>query len=237
MPKKIQLKAYLTSEQLEARYKNARDPTKRKQWRALHLISLGLTAAEAGRVVGVSRAWVSKTVRAYNAYGTKWPRAMKGDRHVGRPLDLTIDELIVIFDFFDFDGRGWRLKKYIYIEDIRSAIEARTEVRRPHSTVRRYTHLVDTMLKDELPVTEKRRAVPQHQEDAFNALIATCKQRVLLEKRLPNDVKEQMAECSKPWCILRMYNYAKYELWRQIEDMIPIEFVDYGTPVNASPSH
>jgi transposase len=69
MPKTIKLQAHLSSEELENRYRKARDPVLRSHYQILWLISLGKSTTEVMEVTGYSRGWIQQIARRYNSDG------------------------------------------------------------------------------------------------------------------------------------------------------------------------
>lgn len=69
MPKTIILKSHLTTDELYKRYRACRQPNEKLRWRALHLISSGIRAAEAARQVGRTSGWATQLTQRYNAEG------------------------------------------------------------------------------------------------------------------------------------------------------------------------
>jgi transposase len=78
MPKTINLEAHLNSEELENRYRKARDPVARSHYQILWLISEGKTTRQVMEVTGYSRGWIQQLARRYNADG---PEALGDRRH------------------------------------------------------------------------------------------------------------------------------------------------------------
>lgn len=78
MPKTIKLEPHLDSEELEKRYREARDPVARSHYQIAWLISEGKTTGEVMEVTGYSRGWVQQLARRYNAGG---PEALGDARH------------------------------------------------------------------------------------------------------------------------------------------------------------
>ena len=78
MPKTIKLTPHLRSEQLENRYRKARDPVLRSHYQILWLISEGKTTAQVMEHTGYSRGWIQRLARRYNRYG---PEALGDRRH------------------------------------------------------------------------------------------------------------------------------------------------------------
>ncbi len=78
MPKTIKLEPHLQSEELENRYRKARDPVARSHYQIVWLISEGKTTGEVMEVTGYSRGWIQSLARRYNARG---PEALGDARH------------------------------------------------------------------------------------------------------------------------------------------------------------
>ena len=79
MPKTIKLESRLSSEGLENRYREARDPVLRSHYQILWLISQGKTTTQVMEVTGYSRGWIQQLARRYNADG---PQALGDRRHL-----------------------------------------------------------------------------------------------------------------------------------------------------------
>ena len=79
MPKIIKLELHLSSEELENRYRKAKDPVLRSHYQILWLISEGKTTREVMEVTGYSRGWIQQLTRRYNRYG---PEALGDRRHL-----------------------------------------------------------------------------------------------------------------------------------------------------------
>ncbi len=78
MARRLKLYPHLTSEELENRYRSAKDAVERSQWQILWLLSLDKLSAEVGQVTGYCVDWIRKIVRRYNARG---PDAVGDQRH------------------------------------------------------------------------------------------------------------------------------------------------------------
>lgn len=78
MPKTIKLEPHLGSEELENRYRKARDPVARSHYQIVWLISEGKTTTEVMEATGYSRGWIQQLARRYNAGG---PEALGDARH------------------------------------------------------------------------------------------------------------------------------------------------------------
>ena len=66
MPKKIGLESHLSSEELEERYRGAKDPILRSHYQIIWLIWQGKTTSQVMEVTGYSRDWIQKLARRYN---------------------------------------------------------------------------------------------------------------------------------------------------------------------------
>ena len=78
MPKKIKLEPHLSSEELENRYRGAKDPVLRSHFQIIWLINEGKTTTQVMEVTGYSRGWIQQLARRYNRYG---PEALGDGRH------------------------------------------------------------------------------------------------------------------------------------------------------------
>ncbi len=70
MPKTIKLEPHLDSEELENRYRKARDAVERSHCQIFWLISEGKIISEVTEVTGYSRGWIQQLARRYNADGS-----------------------------------------------------------------------------------------------------------------------------------------------------------------------
>jgi transposase len=81
MAKRISLRADLSVEELERRYRQAADGVARSQWQIVWLLAQGRPSEQVGELTGYSRTWVFTIARRYNAQGA----AGIGDqRHTNR---------------------------------------------------------------------------------------------------------------------------------------------------------
>ena len=81
MVRKIQVQPHLGADELEQRYRAARDPVERTHYQIVWLLSLGKTTAEVLAATGYSRGWVQEVARRYNRAGP----AGLGDRRHANP--------------------------------------------------------------------------------------------------------------------------------------------------------
>ena len=71
MPKLIRIEEHLTLEELEQRYRNAREVTEKIHYQTIWLLATGRTSSEVSEITGYSRNWIYRLVRRYNAQGTE----------------------------------------------------------------------------------------------------------------------------------------------------------------------
>jgi transposase len=71
MPKRLSIHPHLSVEELEHRYRHAKDVTARSHYQIFWLLSRGKTSEEVVAVTGYSRHWVYELVRSYNRLGAE----------------------------------------------------------------------------------------------------------------------------------------------------------------------
>jgi transposase len=81
MPKRIELSPHATTEELEHRYKKAKDPVERSHLQIVWLLSEGKRTEEVSEVTGYSPGWVRKIARRYDERGVDG----LGDRRHSNP--------------------------------------------------------------------------------------------------------------------------------------------------------
>ncbi len=69
MPKKIIIEPHLQVDEIEKRYRNARDGVARGQWQVIWLLALDRSTTEIEAVTGYSKTWIRTIARRYNASG------------------------------------------------------------------------------------------------------------------------------------------------------------------------
>jgi transposase len=69
MPKRLELSPHATTQQLEHRYRKAKDPVERSHFQIVWLLSEGKGTQEVCEVTGYSVGWVRKIARRYNERG------------------------------------------------------------------------------------------------------------------------------------------------------------------------
>jgi transposase len=81
MPKRLELSPHGSTEELEYRYRKAKDPVERSHHQIIWLLSEGRTTKEVSEVTGYSPGWVRNIARRYNERGVQG----LGDRRHGNP--------------------------------------------------------------------------------------------------------------------------------------------------------
>jgi hypothetical protein len=81
MPKRLELSPHASTEELEHRYRKAKDPVERSHHQIVWLLSAGRTTGEVCEVTGYSPGWVRQIARRYNERGVEG----LGDRRHGNP--------------------------------------------------------------------------------------------------------------------------------------------------------
>ena len=81
MVKELRLHPHLGADELERRYRAARDPVERAHYQIVWLLSQGRATAEVMAATGYSRGWVQAVARRYNRDGP----AGLGDRRHANP--------------------------------------------------------------------------------------------------------------------------------------------------------
>jgi transposase len=81
MPKRLRLKKHLSTEELEDRYRKARNPVARSHYQIVWLLSSGKLTREVTEATGYSPEWIREISRRYNERGAEG----LGDRRHGNP--------------------------------------------------------------------------------------------------------------------------------------------------------
>lgn len=163
MPKKIKLEAYLNSEELEERYRKAKDPVERSHYQIIWLISEGKTTSQVMEVTGYCREWIQQLARRYNTGGSE----ALGDRRHHNPgakdRALLTDEhqrqLSAALAEPPSDGGMWNSRK------VAEWIEARTG-KKPVSKQRGWEYLRKLGHSPKVPRPRHNNA-DKHEQEAF----------------------------------------------------------------------
>lgn len=71
MPKRIAIEPHLSIEELEIRYRQAKDTVEKTHYQIIWLLAKGLTTEEVVTSTGYSRSWIYELVWGYNRIGVK----------------------------------------------------------------------------------------------------------------------------------------------------------------------
>src|SRR5258707_14058655 len=78
MARRIHLQPHLSVDELERRYRAAKEPNERTWWQLLWLLAQGRTATELAAVTGYRAYWIGQIAKRYNEQG---PAGMQNRRH------------------------------------------------------------------------------------------------------------------------------------------------------------
>src|SRR5260370_12147134 len=78
MNKPITVKAHLSIEAIETRYRKAKDPVERSHWQMVWLLAQGKTTKEIAEVTGYCLTWISALAHRYH---DESPRGLRDRRH------------------------------------------------------------------------------------------------------------------------------------------------------------
>lgn len=113
MPKRLSIEPHLSIEELEKRYRGAKDPVERTHYQIIWLLDLGHSSAEVAQVTGYSRSWIDELVWGYNRIG---PETLGDGRRQNRgapPLlnDIQQAQLWLLLSGKAPDGGLWNGRK------------------------------------------------------------------------------------------------------------------------------
>jgi transposase len=74
MPRRLRLEPHLAVEELERRYRAAKEPHERSWWQIIWLVARGQTGKQIAESTGYSRYWIGQLVRRYNLEGPEGMR-------------------------------------------------------------------------------------------------------------------------------------------------------------------
>ena len=74
MPRRLRLEPHLAVEELERRYRAAKEPHERSWWQIIWLVARGQTGKHIAESRGYSRYWIGQLVRRYNVEGPEGMR-------------------------------------------------------------------------------------------------------------------------------------------------------------------
>jgi DNA-binding response OmpR family regulator len=71
MPKRITIAPHVSVEELEKRYRQAKDPLERSDYQIIWLLAQGRRTEEVAAITGYSRSWIYELVWGYNRVGSE----------------------------------------------------------------------------------------------------------------------------------------------------------------------
>jgi transposase len=86
MPRQLKLLPYLSIDELETLYRQAKDRVERSHYQIIWLLSLGRTTQEVADVTGYSLNWIRTLVRRYNQRGIQGIKDGRHDNSGAEPL-------------------------------------------------------------------------------------------------------------------------------------------------------
>ena len=89
MPRRITIQPRLSLEELENRYRQAKDPVERSHYQIIWLLAQGRPSEEVASITGYSRSWIYELVWGYNRIG---PDTLGDKRHEHPGAEPLLDE-------------------------------------------------------------------------------------------------------------------------------------------------
>lgn len=113
MPKRLHLKEHLSTEELEDRYRKARDPVLRSHYQIVWLLSLGKLTREVREATGYSPEWIREISLRYNELGAEGLGDRRHQNPGASPLLSPSEqrELSVALERPPQDGGMWNSRK------------------------------------------------------------------------------------------------------------------------------
>ncbi len=113
MPKRLKLQPHLSLEELEERYRKAKDPVARTHWQIVWQLAQGKPTEVVAEATGYSTNWIRQLARRYNQSG---PDGMGDRRHEnpgGDPIlsETQLAELQKALEGPAPDGEQWNSRK------------------------------------------------------------------------------------------------------------------------------
>jgi transposase len=90
MPRRITIQPRLNLEELEARYRHAKDPVERSHYQIIWLLAQGRPTEEVASITGYSRSWIYELVWGYNRIG---PETLGDKRHEHPGAEPLLNEM------------------------------------------------------------------------------------------------------------------------------------------------
>ena len=90
MPKRITIAPHLSLEELERRYRQAKEPIERSHYQIIWLLASGRRTEDVAAITGYSRSWIYELVWGYNRIG---PETLGDGRHVNPGATPLLDDV------------------------------------------------------------------------------------------------------------------------------------------------
>ena len=94
MPKRISVAAHLSLEELEQRYRQAKDGRESRQYQIIWLLAQGKKTEEVEEITGYSRTWMYALVKRYNELGVEGLGDAFGGLRLRRQSNQGIEPLV-----------------------------------------------------------------------------------------------------------------------------------------------
>jgi transposase len=109
MPRQIQIEPHLSVEELEQRYRQAKDGVERSHYQIIWLLAQGKRSNEVAQITGYSRSWIYELVWGYNRLGADALGDKRHDNPGAKPLlnDLQQAQLWQLLQQPPVDGDLW----------------------------------------------------------------------------------------------------------------------------------
>ncbi len=158
MPKRITITPHLSLDELEQRYRHAKDPIEHSHYQIIWLLAQGKKTEEVAEVTGYSRSWIYELVWGYNRLG---PETLGDGRHHNPgavPLldDLQQANLLEALQGPSPDGGLWNGRKVAdYLSDL---------LERPVSRQQGWVYLRQMEYRLRVPRPQHEQSDPEEQE-------------------------------------------------------------------------
>lgn len=90
MPKRITIAPHLSLDELESRYRQAKDPVLRSHYQIIWLLATGRPTEEVAAITSYSRSWIYELVWGYNRKG---PESLGDGRHQNPGAKPQLDDV------------------------------------------------------------------------------------------------------------------------------------------------
>jgi len=90
MPKRITIAAHLSKDELERRYRRAKDPIERSHYQIIWLLASGRRTEDVAAITGYSRSWIYELVWGYNRIG---PETLGDGRQSNPGAEAVLNDL------------------------------------------------------------------------------------------------------------------------------------------------